>query len=569
MVLQPIHDIAEICAQLGVREAVLSPGSRCAPLTLSFTRHPSIATRIISDERSAGFIAFGMAQKLERPIITVCTSGTALLNFGPAVTEAFYQRAPIVVISADRPPEWVDQQDGQTIRQQNVFGNLVKKSYQLPDQYDHPDVRQHIHRIISEAVNESKEYPAGPVHINVPIREPFYPGDDEKLEYSQNLKAIKLQETEYDLQASLWSELGSEWKEFKRVLIIGGQRNNPPTEQDVQEINQLSTQIPFIGDVISNLHGFENIIRYPDIFLTDQNESYLKKLQPELLVTFGKSVISKNLKLFLRKFSPDEHWHIQPAGPVADTYQSLSKIIRVDESTFIKNAVDWNIHTDIKQFRQAWIENEERAKKLAINFTENFEFGEFKAVSQVIDNLPSKASLHIANSMPVRLVNYVGLRSSNKNIRVVANRGTSGIDGSNGTAVGEAIISDETIVLITGDMAFFYDRNAFWHNHDISNLKIVLLNNHAGGIFGMIEGPKNLPELSEYFETEQPLTAKNTAEDYGFQYYNCKSQSDLDGTLKHFFKNDSGPVILEIETSNELNKSIFKSFKEKIKGEFN
>jgi 2-succinyl-5-enolpyruvyl-6-hydroxy-3-cyclohexene-1-carboxylate synthase len=510
-----------------------------------------------------------MAQKLDKPVVAICTSGTAVLNYGPSVAEAFYQQVPLIIISADRPPEWIDQQDGQTIRQRKIFGDLIKKSYQLPDHYDHPDVVQHIHRIVSEAVNESKEYPAGPVHINVPIREPFYPEEGEKLEYTKGIKVTHLQKATYDLELDTWKELATKWKSFKKILIVGGQENHPPSKEEALHLQKLADEYPVMGDVISNLHEVDNTIRHTDIFLASQSDEDLRKLQPDLLISLGRSVISKNLKLFLRKYPANEHWHIQPAGQVADTFQSITRIIRVNSKSFLQKTQDWTRHNENDYFLQLWTQNEDKSSKLVFNYLNQVDFGEFKAVSDVMSSLPPTANLHLANSMSVRLANYVGIDKNKGAIRVVANRGTSGIDGSNGTAVGEAIVSEEPVVLITGDLAFFYDRNAFWHKYDISNLKIVLLNNHAGGIFGMIDGPSRLPELEEYFETKQPLTAKNTAKDFGLEYYHCDSYEHLGDALKKFYGNKNGPALLEIETSNDSNKSIFKEFKNLIKKEFN
>lgn len=191
MSLQPVYDIAEICAKKGITHAVISPGSRSAALTLAFVRHPSIKTFIIPDERSAGFIALGMAQQLRKPVVTICTSGTAVYNLGPAIAEAFFQQVPLVVLTADRPPEWVAQQDGQTIFQRNIFGAHVKQSYELPVSRQHPDEAWHVNRIINEAVNLSLDLPPGPVHINAPFREPFYPASSgEIIRYSSDVRTI-------------------------------------------------------------------------------------------------------------------------------------------------------------------------------------------------------------------------------------------------------------------------------------------------------------------------------------------------------------------------------------------
>ncbi|GAB3818211.1 hypothetical protein GCM10028895_15180 [Pontibacter rugosus] len=173
MIIQPVVNIAEICALKGVQNVVLSPGSRCAPLTIAFARHPKLNVRTVSDERAAAFIALGMALTTGKPTVLVCTSGTAALNYAPAVAEAYFQQVPLLILTADRPPEWIDQLDGQTIRQQKVYGQHIKQSYTFPVDFSHPDATWHSERLVSEALNETVSFPAGPVHINVPLREPF------------------------------------------------------------------------------------------------------------------------------------------------------------------------------------------------------------------------------------------------------------------------------------------------------------------------------------------------------------------------------------------------------------
>ena len=197
--LQPIYDIAELCAQKGVTQAVICPGSRCAPLTLALVRHGDITVRTFSDERSAAFIATGIAHETQAPALLLCTSGSAAYNFAPAIAEAYFQQLPLIVFTADRPKEWIDQHDGQTIRQPGIFGSHVKKSFTLPEDYGHPDAVWYLHRTVNEAINLANEEPKGPVHINVPLREPLYPVGSEKIAYSNNLKVIHAHPTQLSI----------------------------------------------------------------------------------------------------------------------------------------------------------------------------------------------------------------------------------------------------------------------------------------------------------------------------------------------------------------------------------
>ncbi|MEL7003160.1 MAG: 2-succinyl-5-enolpyruvyl-6-hydroxy-3-cyclohexene-1-carboxylic-acid synthase [Bacteroidota bacterium] len=566
MNLQPIYNIAQICSQKGLDQAILSPGSRNAPLTLSFVRHPHIQCRTISDERSAAFIALGLAQQKKKATILACTSGSAALNYGPAIAEAYFQQIPLLVLTADRPPEWIDQLDGQTIRQEDVYGRHVKKSYSIPADLSHPDAEWHTYRIISEAINTSMSTPQGPVHINVPFREPFYPDKDTEITYSESLNVIDEVGSKHLLAEQHWQSLAEEWSEFKKKLIVAGQSDRDESLSQTLDTLSQAQKIPIVGDVISNLHEISDVVAHPDVFIGGIKNGLHESLQPELLITFGKSVISKQLKLLLRKHKPKAHWHIQAQGEVADTFQSLTKVVRCSPNSFFEKIIESQPEEGFESqkqenYYQIWQIEERKVQRLLQKFFPMEPLGEFEMTKSVIDKIPNNTNIHLANSMAVRYANYIGLNDKAKSLEVFSNRGTSGIDGSNSTAVGASLANDKLNVVITGDLAFFYDRNAFWHNYKIPNLRVLLLNNHAGGIFRMIKGPSDLPELKEYFETHQSLNAKSIADEFGFEYMNCDSRSKLNNYISYFFQKSDTPKILELESRSEDNKTILTDFK--------
>lgn len=546
-----------------MKEVILSPGSRCAPLTLAFVRHPLINTRTISDERSAAFIALGISQQSQNTTCLVCTSGSAAYNYAPAIAEAYYENIPLLILTADRPPEWIGQRDGQTIQQENIYGKHVKASYSLPVDYNHPDSRWHIERIINEAINISQEYPKGPVHVNIPLREPFYP--EGPIVFDKHVKIFERIAGEPALNEQTWIGLLKIYGSCSKVLIVGGQTD--PESSLCQELSVLSEKqsIPVVGDIISNLYQGKTI-RHHDVILSSMDEGKIQALCPDLLITFGRSVISKNLKMFLRKNKPAHHWHIQLAGHVSDTYQSLTRIISVSPQYFIRSLND-QAGNSIRDagFKNLWEAEERKASAYLTGFFARPNlFNEFGSLSLVFRALPENSILHLANSMPVRYANYLGLPQSKSNISIYANRGTSGIDGVISTAVGAALCTRKTVTVITGDMAFFYDRNAFWNNYIPSNLRIVILNNHGGGIFRMIDGPGKQPELAEYFETKQNLIADNTAKDFNLDYSLCKDEMHLTAALEQFFMESPRSKILEIETGSSTNTEVFKNFKSSI-----
>lgn len=330
--LQSIFDLSELANAHGINHAVLSPGSRCAPLVISFARHPRITCHSVSDERSAAYIALGMAQALAEPVVLICTSGTAATNYASAIAEAYYLQVPLVVLTADRPPEWIDQQDGQAIRQNGLFGAFIKQSFTLPVTYEHADEKWHINRILNEALLMAKSSPQGPVHINVPLREPFYPKPDQYVEYSQGLRVVEEFSGQRDFTENEWNRLLSELSAFQRVLIVAGQgRVDEPLQMALSQL-----PFPVVADIMSNVQGRAGATVHQDAFLMRQGAE-TERLRPDLLITFGGAVISKNLKIFLRKHSPIAHWHLAEEGYVPDTFQTLTRVLRVTPKRFLKN----------------------------------------------------------------------------------------------------------------------------------------------------------------------------------------------------------------------------------------
>ncbi|MTI40508.1 2-succinyl-5-enolpyruvyl-6-hydroxy-3-cyclohexene-1-carboxylic-acid synthase, partial [Fulvivirga lutimaris] len=559
-----IFSIPAICSQLGIKNVIICPGSRSAPLTIAFTRHKDFDCKVIPDERSAAFIAMGIAQQLKEPVILICTSGSASLNFLPAIAEAYYQQIPLIILTADRPAEWIDQLDGQTIRQEKVYGNHVKASFNIQTDKEHADAQWHSQRMMSEAIAISTDAPQGPVHLNFPFREPLYPDHNEFKDVST--KVITNIKPKLNLDNGQFDSLIKQWNSFKRKLIVCGQ--GILNTQELEYLHQLSDKfkIPVVGDIISNIHELEYGITHPDVFLGSSKSGLHESLQPDLLITFGKSVLSKHLKIMLRKYKPQQHWHIQSHSVAADTYQSLTHVIQVSQEDFLKRIAEQEDSQTFDTQKQEnyyhiWQIEERKTRRVLSSFLPTDNFGEFEVVKKVLEALPENTNLHLANSMSVRYANFIGIGSDKKNIKVFSNRGTSGIDGCNSTAVGAALSSSVNNVLITGDMAFFYDRNAFWHNYQVPNLKILVLNNHGGTIFKMIKGPNQQPELEEYFVTEQKLKAEQLAKEYGFDYLFCDKRSKLNNYIKQFMEDDDVTKILEIETNADENQAILEQFR--------
>jgi 2-succinyl-5-enolpyruvyl-6-hydroxy-3-cyclohexene-1-carboxylate synthase len=621
--LQAVTNIAEICARHGITDVVLSPGSRSAPLTLAFARHPAYRgrLRVIPDERTAAFVGLGIAQATRRPVVLVCTSGTAGLNYAPAVAEAFFQQLPLLVLTADRPPEWIDQLDGQTIRQHHLYGAHAKAAYDFPADTSHLDAKWHAERLLNEAINLTQAAPAGPVQVNIPLREPFYPKPGDELHYDQDVKIIREDAANSQLPPAEILDLRRQLRDAGRIVVVAGQQPaNATLAAALYEFARVR-QVPVVADSIANL-GEVPAVRRHDIVLAGLSKDDQAALQPDLLITFGQSLISKSLKLFLRGAAPREHWHLQAAGEVADTFKRLTRIIRVPPAVFFQQLTA----SDTKDYHRdgsspqlvlktedydrsggsnssssasldqgsnpcisteavtsagpnpigptapafTWQQADAAADEFLTQFfaAEDQPFNEFSAMREALGALPDGTALHLANSMAVRYANILGL-PADRQVEVFANRGTSGIDGCTSTAVGAALAqSDRPVVLLTGDVAFFYDRNAFWHNYPTPNLRVVLFNNHGGGIFRLIDGPRQQPELDEFFETRQALTAENLCRDFSLRYLPVRTFAELAAALPVFFAAESGAAVLEVFTDSVTNAAFFEQYRAAVKQAF-
>ena len=357
---QAIYNIAALCAAHGLTEVVLSPGSRCAPLTLAFARHPATNVRVVPDERAAAFIGLGIAQARRVPTVLVCTSGTAGLNYAPAVAEAYYQQVPLLILTADRPPEWIDQLDGQTIRQNGLYGPHVKGAYTFPVETTHPDAKWHANRLMNEAINLAKAYPPGPVHVNIPLREPLYPTGEVVFEEVRVVKDVTM--TQLLLPADIES-LAQEFSRETKILIAFGQQSNQFRERfhiDSNSIYDL-TKAVFLGEIISNVSSTDDLepISTQDIFLNSGINQ--EQLRPDLLITCGKSFISKAFKKFIRQHPPKHHWHIQMGSLAADPFTSITRIIKAEPASFLndllKSATPWEgLNNEVRGARNEYFE---------------------------------------------------------------------------------------------------------------------------------------------------------------------------------------------------------------------
>jgi 2-succinyl-5-enolpyruvyl-6-hydroxy-3-cyclohexene-1-carboxylate synthase len=555
---QGIGNIPSVCAQHGLKQVVITPGSRNAPLIISFNQNDDITCLSITDERSAGYFALGMAQATGNPVGLVCTSGTAALNFSPATAEAFYQNLPLVVFTADRPPEWIDQADGQTIRQTDIFRNHIKQSFVLPvETSGEADLWYH-NRLVSQAVDLACHSPKGPVHINVPLREPLYtklpPADD-------NTRIVRTISAEPDIPEDEFNSLLQKWRQAEKKLIIAG--FGTPDKKLIRLLGEISKDksVVIIAENLSNLAD-EAFINAPERFFAAVDDDDKKYLRPDLLVTFANSVVSKRIKQFLREHKPAEHWNLAPWSTYTDTYQSLTLNINIPPGLFFGKLIASHLSdTPTLDYKGMFMQKEKAIRSKHIALLKKVPFSDLKAYEYIMKLLPSGTSLHLANSTPVR---YAQLFETRSDIKYYGNRGTSGIDGCVSTAAGSAYASGSPTIIIAGDLAFIYDSNALWNNYLGTNFRIIVMNNGGGNIFSLIETGEEIEGIRNYFETPHKVIIRNIAEAFGMKYYFCNDLKSLQKQLEIFLK-VTGPSVLEVETDGKIDTRVYKEYFSNLK----
>lgn len=546
-----IQQIVLSLAALGLREIVICPGSRNAPLVASFNRHPHFHCTSIRDERCAGFFALGKAIALREPVALLCTSGSASLNFAPAIAEAYYQKIPLIVLTADRPKAWTDQGDGQTIDQTNLFRNYARFGYELNGDANTSTDLWFIRRCISEGFNNALYLNPGPVHFNIPVGEPLYRTEQAESFPTRIFKSVPV---ENRLGEEILKNLASEFFSCERVMILCGQH---PSDQILPDaVIQMSSlqNVIVLTESTSNIHH-PDFIEQIDRCITGLNDALADELKPDLLITVGGAIISKRIKSFLRQHRPLFHWNIDPFDSTRDTYQSLTSAIAMAPGLFLQQLYPY-IHTVRSDYKNKWLPLKKDKEKRHSRFIHDCQYSDLKVFQNIYRHIPEDTILHIANSSPIRYAQLF-----NNTNETYCNRGTSGIDGCTSTAMGAAAARpDKSYLLITGDVAFHYDMNALWNEKNIRNLKIIIINNGGGGIFRIIEGPDEAQEREKFYETTMKANIEKIAAHYNWNYLAIKKEEQLTGVLSEFFSPEKEKIILEIFTDAETNPVVLKDY---------
>ncbi len=555
-----IAHLVEICVQYGINKVVISPGSRNAPLIIAFDSHPKIETFLIHDERSAAFFAMGLAEESGSPVAITCTSGSAPINYAPAIAEAYYRNIPLLVLTADRPKELVDQGDGQTIRQKEMFANFIKQDFELPN---FPDKTEKLlsDEIVNEALNSLMTKPVGPVHINIPLAEPLY--EIEELRSTPIIRPIE--KTDYKLSQTDKTVIKEGWGNAKKKLLLIGQikPNELPIELLSPFLNDPSVAI--LVENTSNCTDFSRICHCIDRTLAIIKEDEIANFAPDLLITAGGAIISKKIKSFFRNNKPKANWRIGIFPFEEDTYQSLSSSFSVDFRHF-SEYINELVFAPNSNFGSQWKQADFLAQGAHLNYVFQAPFSDLKVFEIILDTLPELSNLHMSNSSVVR---YCQLFDPIRSVNYYSNRGVSGIDGSTSTALGISNNNKEKLnVLISGDTSFFYDSNALWNNYNTENLRIIVINNGGGGIFKIIDGPKKSNQL-DYFVAPHKGSIKDLCKAFDVQYLSAKSLGELENNMEKFYQisGNKKPVLMEINTELCQNEVVLGEYFLKIKNE--
>ncbi len=529
-----------------IRKVVVSPGSRNAPFSIAFDEHPEIETFVVHDERSAGFIALGMAQELGETVALCCTSGSACLNYYPAISEAFYRSIPLLVLTADRPAAWINHGDGQTIVQRDVFKNHILGSLEFDEDLFNDTSIETQQEELAALLSVTKSAWKGPIHLNVGLNEPLYLTVEKTIDYGKKVPIVPPMKR---IDASEMELIVQEINQSKVLVLAGQMEQNPKLQQELIKLASFPNVVVLVENTSNIQH--ERFIHCIDRTLNgfDQSNDAFK---PEILITIGGAVVSKRIKAYLRTAGILKHYKIGAEFPEMDTYRCLSKTFPLAPADFFEQLNESELTANTHNFNGKWKAVDIIAKDRSLEFMSEFSsLTDMQVFQNIQDFLPEDRILHLANSSVVR---YAQLFDPLPGVRYESNRGTSGIDGSTSTALGAAIVNpSKQHLLISGDISFLYDSNALWYEPFPRNFKMIVIQNYGGGIFKIIPGPADSKQREKYFEAKQVKSPASIALAYGLQTKTISSLEELTEYLPLFFDPSCEMQVLEVQTDDANN----------------
>lgn len=548
-----VKELISLLFSHGVRNIVCSPGSRNAMLLAEIQAHGRFKTHVIVDERSAAFIGMGMAMVSKRPVALVCTSGSALLNYAPAVAEAYYQGIPLIIVSADRPEEWIDQDDSQTIRQPGALNNYVKASYDIVATNTSENYAWYVNRIVNEGLLKSGAEKKGPVHFNIHLEgTPWsvWPEEDYKT------RKISLVTSEPKLSKKKMEEFTEFFWRDKIMIVAGTMMPDNKLQKAMVALEKLPN-VCIMAETVSNLH-LPSECYMVDTVLFPLDSAKAERMRPHILISLGGALISRKLKEYLRRYPPKLHWALGFSDNIIDCFKCLDFKIEVNPAPFLQTlAVRMEYHQKkhklSRGYRQEW--NSLRLTNLTP--LTRVPWSDLKALEIIFKFIPASANLFLSNGTSVRYGQVIPFTMPHA---VYANRGVSGIEGCTSTAIGCSAVYERMTCLITGDMSFGYDIGALSSGMASSKFRIIVLDNRGGDIFRFIPATKNLRICEDFLCVAKKTPVEDLAKAYGFEYSFVNSEETLFKTIEDFFSESTRPKILHVSTRESFNSKILNQY---------
>ena len=534
------ENINILCAVMldhGVTHAVVCPGSRNAPIVHNLNECPQVKCYPVTDERSAGFFALGMAEQLGEPVAVCVTSGTAVLDLAPAVAEARHRHLSLVVISADRPMSHIGQQMGQTIDQPGVLSRFTLMDVNLPEPHDDLS-RWHCNRMANEAMISARR--GGPVHINVPYDEPLFNFTVASLP----VERIITSRTVFPDETALFESLRPIQSAKKPMLVIGQMPQGIVTREIV---NRLTPHVAVLIEALGSDDGgvpFDELL--PHIGATADFE-------PDCVIYMGGTLVSKRLKAYLRRLEGVPMIQVSEDGEIHDTFGHLSQVIHCQPQAALRALVQLLDKEKTNSFARLWHEKLDQVQRHFDNLRPDFsQMLAVKLALQSAREFQQHFVLHFANSQPVRLANIFARQ------HVCCNRGVNGIEGTTSAAAGCAAVTSDRVLCVTGDLSFFYDQNALWNSNLSGNLRILLLNNGGGGIFSQLPGLEASPARDKMIAAGHATHAEGCCSQHDIAYRAAHGSEDLYSGITWLVQDDSDrPRLLEVVTDVERDRRVW------------
>lgn len=517
----------------GIKHVVLSAGSRNLNLVRLFEGNSCFKTYSVIDERSAGFYALGISLKLREPVAICCTSGTAASNYLSAVTEAFYQHVPLIVITADRYPCLLGQNEDQTIPQVNMYEKVCKRSVTLPVNFDILGDWE-ARRLICDAILEMKHHGLGPVHINVPIAS-IERNVPDPVTLQLNEKFRKIERITLEDSKSVWDARVKRLSIMKRIMVLYGQ-NHPVSAREQQAIEAFAEKFHcvIITDHLSNFRCKNSVMSLSILRNMDQ-ETFNRDLAPDIVITVGgkRMLNDPSLPKLRAQKHPLGHWRVAQDGQVADTYRRLSRIFECSAEYFFRYFAESNIacaNTD--EYFEAWKTAERRYMTPATK-----EYSQLYVVEQTVRKLPKHSLVHYGIGNTIMFANRFPIDPT---VEVFCNMGTNGIDGSASTFMGHVAVSDNLCFLIISDLSFFYDMNSIWSKKLKGNIRIIMCNNNGTDLLRHHKSPS--------ITHVHNAVAREWVVSLGFTYLEAKNKEEFDQNIGRFVSDEDKPMFFEVFT---------------------